>query len=224
MSQPNPSYSDGLQAVTALSVFCYNNGATYITYDGDPGEDATVKQFTDSNMEPLGSDTRTGFRSGTLNLQYTLASDELPGATNLMRPGFIMSFRNRYYVAGAVKPKVVKNDVIKFSVTVLELQNPFVGNLLTTLGQQKVASINANANTTVNCVATGARTNAVVTYTVETYATPGSSPPAGISINVNTGLLTANVVAGAYDVRVVVADNLAGDVHYGWGRYTPTAA
>ncbi len=222
MPQPNPNYLDGLQAVTSLSVFCYNNSATYMCYDGDPSINANQTEFSDSDKAPLGSFTNAGFRKGTLNLQYNLAADELPGATNLMQPGFIVSFRNRYYVVGTPSEKVVKNDVIKFSVAVLELQNPFISALLTALGQQKTANINANLNTTVNCVATGARTNAVVSYTVETY--PSGAAPAGVSVNANTGVLTVNVGAGAIDLRVIAADTLAGDVHYGWGRYTATAA
>lgn len=224
MSQPNPSYADGLQGVTDLTVYCYNNDTTYITYDGDPGEEATLKEYTDSNEEPLGSDTRVGFRKGTLNLQYELTTDELPGATRLMRPAFIVKFRNRYYVAGAVKPKVIKNDVIKFSVEVTELQNPFIPILLTTLGQQKKANINANIATTVNASATGARTGAAVTYTVETFSNVGGAAPAGVSINANTGVMTVNVAAGTADIRVVATDTLDGNAHLGWGRYTATAA
>lgn len=222
MPQPNPSYADGLQAVTSLSVYCYNNGATYMCYDGDPSIQANQKEFTDSDLAPLGSFTNAGFRKGTLNLQYTLAADELPGAANLMQPGFIISFRDRYYVVGTPSEKVVKNDVIKFSVGVLELQNPFISALLTVLGQQKTANINANLATTVNCVATGNRTNSVVTYSVESY--PSGAAPSGVSINANTGVLTVNVAASTIDLRVIAADTLNGDVHYGWGRYTATAA
>lgn len=225
MPQPVPHYTDGLQAVTDLSVFCYNNSSTYLCYDGDPGEEATQKEFTDSNMQPLGSDTETGFRKGSLNLQYTLAADELQTDADQMRPGFILSFRGRYFVTGPVKPKIVKNDVIKFSVAVLELQNPFIGNLLsTTYGQQKVANINANIATTVNCAALNNRVGGPVTYNVETYGTPGSSPPSGVSIAAN-GLLTVNVAAGTIDVLVKATDTLTGqNTNVGWGRYTATAA
>lgn len=224
MPQPNPQYIDGLQATTDLSVFCYNNSATYMCYDGDPSIQANQTEFADSDKAPLGSFTNAGFRKGTLNLQYTLATDELVGATNLMQPGFIISFRGRYYVAGTPSEKVVKNEVIKFSVAVLELQNPFISALLTSLGQQKKANINANVLSNVNCAATGGRTGTTLTYAAETYATPGSAAPSGVTINSTTGLLTLNVAAGTPDIRVVVTDNLAGDLHYGWGRYTPTAA
>jgi len=224
MSQPNPRYSDGIQGVTELSVFCYNNSVTYICYDGDPSEDGVQKLWTDSNMEPLGSDNRTGFRKGTLNLQYTLATDELNSSANQMRPGYVVSFRARYFVTGKIGSKVVKNDVIKFSVEVTELQNPFIPNLLTTLGQQKKASINANTNTTVNCVAIAARSNGTLTYTVEQYNTAGLAV-SGISINVNTGILTANISAGTVDIRVLATDTLTGEnTQVGFGRYTPTAA
>jgi hypothetical protein len=230
MPQSNPQYLDGLQAVNTLSVYCYNNAATYMCFDGDPSIQANQTEFADSDNAPLGSFTNAGFRKGTLNLQYNLATDELPGATNLMQPGFILSFRGRYYVAGTPTENVVKNDVIKFSVAVLELQNPFIANLLSTLGQQVKVNINANINTTVNCVATGARTGSTVTYTVETFATPGSAAPSGVTINANTGVLTLNVTAGAYDVRVIALDTSPDSalpdsirLHYGWGRYTPTA-
>ena len=225
MPTPNTSYTDGLQATTVLSVFCYNNSATYITYDGDPGQESTQKEFTNADMEPLGSDTRTGFRKGTLNLQYTLAVDELPGAANQMHPGFIVSFRGRYYVVGNVKPKVVKNEVIKFSVAVLELQNPFIPGLLSTLGQQLTRSVNVNTANTVNAAAIANRTNSVLTYSVEMWNAPGTAAPAGITINSTTGTLTVNAIAGSYDVRVIATDTLTGyDVNYGQGRYTPTVA
>ena len=223
MSNPNPNYQDGLQAVTLLSVFCYNNSATYLCYDGNPAENATVKEFTDSDMQPLGSNTQTGFRKGTLNLQYNLATDEQPGATNLLRPGFVVSFRSRYYVVGQVSPAIKKNDVIKFSAAVTELQNPFIGNLLSSVGQQLVANINANTNATVNCAALNNRVGGAVTYSLETYGTPGTVSPSG-SIAAN-GLLTLNVTAGAYDLRVIATDTVAGKItQYGWGRYTATAA
>jgi hypothetical protein len=228
MSQPNPNYNDGLNAVTILAVYCYNNQATYMCFDGNPAENATVKEFADSDMQPLGSNTQPGFRKGTLNLQYDLATDEANSTSataKIMRPGFIVSFRSRYYVVGTPSPAVKKNDVIKFSVTVLELQNPFIAALLTTLGQQKVASINANVAANVSCVAIAARSGGTLTYSAETFATPGSSPPAGVTINANTGVLTVNIAAGSVDVRVVATDTLTGqNTQYGWGRYTPTAA
>jgi hypothetical protein len=219
-----PKYSDGLQATTELSVLCYNNNTTYLCYDGDPSESATQKEWTDSDMSPIGSDTRVGFRKGTINLQYNLAVDEAPGSANLVRPGYVISFRSRFYVCGEPKTKIIKNDVIKFAVTVLEIQNPIIPNLLTTIGQQKTANINANVAATVNCAAIGTRTGANVTYSLESFATQGSAAPAGISIAAN-GLLTANVGAGAYDVRVIAIDTLAGQsTQYGQGRYTPTAS
>lgn len=224
MPSPFTSYTDGIQATSVLSVYCYNNAASYITFDGDPGQESTQKEFTNSDMEPLGSDTRTGFRKGTLNLQYTLQTDELPGATNLMQPGFIVSFRSRYYVVGNVKPKVVKNDVIKFSVAVLELQNPFIPGLLSTLGQQLTRTgLTANTANTVNAAAIGNRTNSVLTYSVEQWNAPGTAASAGITINATTGTLTVNAISGSYDTRVIAIDTLTGyDVNRGQGRYTAT--
>lgn len=224
MSQPNPRYTDGLQAVTDLSVLCYNNSVTYLCADGDPGEEGVQKLFTDTDEQPLGSDNRTGFRVGTLNLQYTLAADELQSSANQMRPGYVVKFRDRFYVTGKVSPKVVKNEVIKFSVAVTELQNPFISALVSTLGQQKKANINANLNTTVNCAANVMRSGGTVTYSVEQFNTAGLAV-SGVSINVNTGVLTVNIAAGTVDLRVLATDTLAGEnTQVGFGRYTPTAA
>ncbi len=136
MAYPNPSYADGLNAVIALSVLCYNNGVTYMTYDGDPSAGGLLTDLTNSDKQEIGSVTYQGPRKGTLNLQYKLATDESPASANQFLPAYILSFRGRYYVAGKVGPKVTKNDVIRFSVEVTELQNPFIANLLTTLGQQ----------------------------------------------------------------------------------------
>ncbi len=227
---PNPSYTDGLSQVVTLSVYCYNNGATYTTYSGDPSEGAQKFEARNSDNQLIGSVTFIDGRQGTLNCQYTLIGDEAPGATNLLRPGYIVAFRQRFYVVGAVKTPIEKNQIIKFSAEVTELQNPFVPNLLTVLGQQKsVIQANAGLPITQSCAAAGTRTTATVAYTVETFATPGSAAPTGITINPSTGLLTiANTVsAGVYDVRVVVSDTVAlpdgtSQVIYGFGRYTIT--
>lgn len=223
MSQPNPRYDDGLQGTTTLSVYCYNNAQTYMCHDGDPGEDSTQIEWTDSDNGPLGSSTVTSFRKGTLNLQYTLIADELQSSANQIRPGYIVSFRARYYVCGNVKPKVVKNDVIKFSVAVMELQNPFIANLLTTLGQQKKVSLTANVANTINCNAIAARSNGTLSYSVESFNTAGLAV-SGVTINANTGVLTVNIPASTVDVRVIATDTLDGNTQVGFGRYTPTAA
>jgi hypothetical protein len=221
MSQPNPRYADGLQAVTDLVAYCYNNAVTYMCYDGDPSEDGVQKLWTDSNEEPLGSDNRTGFRVGTLNLQYTLAADELQSSATQMRPAYVILFRNRFYVTGKVTNKVVKNDVIKFSVAVTELQNPFISALVSTLGQLKRANINANIAATLSCAANVMRSGGSVTYAVTQYNTGDAI--SGVSIASN-GLLTINVAAGALDLRVTATDTLSGEpTMVGFGRYQPTA-
>lgn len=225
---PNPSYTDGLSQVVALSVYCYNNGATYITYNGDPSEGAQRFEARNSNNQLIGSVTFIDGRVGTLNCQYQLIEDELPGATNLLRPGFIVSFRNRFYAVGAVKTPIVKNEIIKFSAEVTELQNPFIPLLLTVLGQQKVTTIaNSSLPTTQSAAASGTRSGATVGYTLETFATPGAAAPAGITINAATGLITVadTVLAGTYDVRAIVTDTVnlpegGTDVLKGWGRFT----
>ena len=165
---------------------------------------------------------QTGFRKGSLTLQYNLATDEQPAAANIVRPGFIVSFRNRYYVVGQVSIPVKKNDVIKFTVAVTELQNPFIGGLLSNIGQQTIATINVNVATNVNCAALNNRAGGNVNYTLENFQSPGVVANIG-SIAAN-GLLTINTnIVGTFDIRVVATDTLAGSLNgYGWGRYTVT--
>jgi hypothetical protein len=223
---PQPSYVDGLSQVVALSVYCYNNGATYMTYNGDPSPGAAQTENRNSDAQRIGSVTYIDGRSGNLAMQYNLATDEVPGAANLLQPGFIVSFRGRFYVLGEVKQPIVKNDVIKISAAVIELENPFVPLLLSTLGQQKFTQGAAPYTGTISAAGSNTRSGATVAYTLETFATPGSSPPAGISINASSGLITATgLSAGTYDVRAIVADtitlrDLTSNTIYGWGRWT----
>lgn len=225
MPYPNVNYTDGLQAVIALSVYCYNNGATYMTYSGDPSHGAAQTLLQNSDKQFIGSVTYIDGRKGTLNCQYALATDETSSSANQLKPTFIVSFRGRFYVLGEVKTPITKNDVIKFSAPITELQNPFIAGLLSTLGHQFKETFASGGSHTISCAATGTRSGATVSYTVETFATPLSSAPSGISINSSTGLLTVadTVTAGTYDVRVVVKDDIGdGAPLYGFGRYTPT--
>ena len=226
MAYPKTAYVDGLSQAIAVSAYCYNNGQTYITYDGDPSATSSKTDATDSDKRRIGSVVLNTGREGTLNLQYTLQKDELPNSANLLRPGYILSFRNRFYVLGDPKVKVLKNEAIKFSAAVTELVNPFIPSLLSVLGQQYAPA--ASVSHTLSCVASGTRTGATVVYSVESFATPGSSAPTGVTINAATGLLTfAAVAAGVQDVRVIAADTVTladgtTDTVYGFGRYTPT--
>jgi hypothetical protein len=225
MSYPNPFYVDGLQSVVSLSVYCYNNSATYMTYSGDPSSGSAQTLLQNSDKQFIGSVTYIDGRKGTLNCQYQLATDEQPGSANELKGGYIVQFRGRFYVVSDVKTPITKNDVIKFSATITELQNPFIAGLLSTLGQQFKETIASGGSHTVSCAATGKRTGATLTYSVETFATPGAAAPSGFTINSSTGLLTVDntVTAGTYDVRVVVKDDIGdGNPCYGFGRYTPT--
>ncbi len=228
MPYPNPSYVDGLQAVVALSVYCYNNGLTYMTYNGDPSLAAAQTDLKNSDNQLIGSVTYIDGRKGTLALQYNLATDEAPSSANEIKPTYIVSFRGRFYVVGNVKTPVVKNDVIKMTCDVTELQNPFVPILLSLLGQQlrRTAATGALPITEAGA-ASNTRTGATLVYTVETFATPGSAAPAGITVNSSSGLITVanTVTAGTYDVRLVVADTVTdaagvSNTIYGFGRYT----
>lgn len=226
---PNPSYVDGLQAVVALSVYCYNNAATYMTYSGDPKLGAAQTEIKNSDQQQIGSVTyQGGARKGTLNLQYALATDETPGAANLLLPGYIVSFRGRYYVVGEVGTPIVKNEAIKLAVAVTELCAPFMAVLLSTLGQQLYSTFAASAGSTKSAAATGSRTGSTLLYSLETFGTPGSAAPTGFSISTSTGLITAAAgvpSAGTYDLRAVVrdrvtlADGTTDDV-YAFGRWT----
>lgn len=227
---PNPSYQDGLKQVVDLSVYCYNNGATYTTYNGDPSEGAQVVEARNSNNQLEGSTTFVDARKGTINCQYTLTADELPGATNMLRPGFIVSFRQRFYVVGPMKSPIVKNEIIKFSFEATELQNPFIPLLLTTLGQQKSLVVaSGSLPTTQDASASGLRSGATVAYSIETFSPEGSAAPAGITINASSGVVTIadTVTAGTYDLRIVCSDTKAKpeggtDVVKGFGRLTVT--
>lgn len=222
---PNISYDDGLQAVVALSVYCYNNGKTYMTYTGNPAVGAAQTELRNSDNQLIGSVTYIDGRKGSLSLQYALASDET-SATVELKPSYIVSFRGRFYVCGAVTPTIAKNNVVKFSVAVVELQSPFIPILLTTAtGQQLATTHAASSSYTVACAATGTRTGAVLTYSGELFSTPGSALPSGITISSTTGVLTVNAIAGTYDLRIIVQDVVTlpdgtTDTVYGWGRYT----
>lgn len=227
---PNLNYSDGVAQVVALSVYCYNNLATFTTYSGDPSEGAMVKEARNSDEQLIGSVTFIDGRKGTLNCQYTVTADELPGAVNLLRPSYIVSFRGRFYVVGEVKTPIVKNEVIKFSAAVTELQNPFIPLLLTSLGQQKLQTATViSLPRTQSAAAAGTRAGATLAYSLETFATPGAAAPAGITISATTGLITVanTVTVGTYDVRVLVTDTVTlpeggTNVITGQGRYTIT--
>lgn len=224
---PNLLYVDGLQAVVQLSVYCYNNGKTYMTYTGNPAVGAAQTESRNSDNQLIGSVTYIDGRKGTLNLQYNLAADELPGNVNEVLPTFILSFRGRYYVAGAVSPTIAKNNVIKFTVAVTELETPFIPNLISIRGQQLVATHAAMSSYTVACAASGTRPGAVLVYSGELFSTPGSALPAGMTVDATTGVLTINSAAGTYDLRIICADTITNpdgttDTVYGFGRYTVT--
>lgn len=227
---PNPLYQDGMSQVVDLSVYCYNNGATYTTYNGDPSPGAQVFEARNSDNQLIGSTTFGDARKGTINCQYTLTADELPGATNSLHPGYIVGFRNRFYVVGPMKEPVVKNEIIKFSFEATELQNPFVAGLLTVLGQQKSTIMAVGGlPTTVDCSATGTRSGATVAYSLQTFRPEGTAAPSGASINSSSGLLTlaAPLTVGTYDLRIIVTDTKAlpeggTDVLKGFGRLTLT--
>jgi hypothetical protein len=217
-----------LTQVVDLSVYCYNNGAQYITYSGDPSEGAQVFEARNSNNQLIGSTTFIDGRKGSINCQYTLIADELPGAANMLRPGYIVSFRNRFYVVGPMKTPIQKNEIIKFSFEVSELQNPFIPELLTTLGQQLAVTLaTGDLPDTIDCAASGTRSGSTVTYSAENFAVEGAAAPTGITINSSTGVLTIGALTaqGYNDVRVIVTDvktlpDGTTDTLKGWGRAT----
>lgn len=194
MPTPIPSYADGLTAITDLAAVCLNNGKTYICFDGDPSESAEQKKFVNQNGNLLGSVTNVGPEEGTLNLQLALVSDPLP------RPGFIFSFRGKYYVAGKVSPKYVQNGEVKFSVGVLICANPVISTLLSTDGQLKtVALSNGAPMTQIDCEAVNAAAGS------QTWA--ATNLPTGVTINVSTGIISGTPsVTGTFNITVTCTD------------------
>jgi hypothetical protein len=194
MSTPIPSYADGITAITDLSAVCLNNSKTYICFDGDPGEGAEQKRFTNQNGNLIGSVTHNAAEEGTLNLQLTLSTDPLP------RPGYVILFRSKYYVVGKVSPKFVQNGEVKFSVAVLVVANPIISTLLSTVGQLKEVNWTEDAAiTAINCAAVNAAAGSL------TWAMSGA--PAGVSINAGTGAITGTPTeAGVFNITVTVTD------------------
>jgi hypothetical protein len=228
MPYPQKVYQDGRSQVVQLFIYCFNNLKTYTTYDGDPSEGAQVSESRNSDNVLIGSVTFGDARKGTINCQYELIGDELPGSANQLHPGYIISFRQRFYVVGPMKVPIVKNGIIKFSFEATELQSPFCPALLSLLGQQLLETEAAGSlPVTVDGSASNILAGAAVVYTLESYATEGAAAPAGITINASTGVITiANTVsAGTYDVRAVVTETITlpegGTVsRVGWGRLT----
>jgi hypothetical protein len=228
MPYPLPNYQDGLNQVVELSVFCWNNGKTYTTYNGDPSLGAQVFEARDSNNVLIGSVTFADARKGTLNCQYTLTADELQSSENMLQPGYVVGFRQRIYVLGPMKVPVVKNEIIKFSAEATELQNPFIPELLSIIGQQKVETI-ASGSLPENYDGSAGNIlpGATAVYSLESFATEGAAAPAGFSINSSTGEITVanTVTAGTYDIRVICTATSTkpegGTIdRKGWGRLT----
>lgn len=223
---PNASYVDGLQAVVALSVYNYNTGKVYMTYSGNPAVGAAQTELRNSDNQLIGSVTYIDGRKGTVNCQYDLAADEVSALVEV-KPDHIISFRGRFYVVGAVTPSVTKNNVIKFSFAVTELQNPFIPLLLSLLGQQLARSQAHASGFTQSAAASGTRIGSTLVYSLETFATPGSAAPTNFTISPSTGLITydGSGIAGAYDMRVICADTVTlpdgtTNTIYGFGRFT----
>jgi hypothetical protein len=228
MPYPQKVYQDGRSQVVQLFIYCFNNQKTYTTYDGDPSEGAQVSESRNSDNVLIGSVTFGDARKGTINCQYELIGDELPNSPNQLYPGYIISFRQRFYVVGPMKVPITKNGIIKFSFEATELQNPFFPGLLSLLGQQlKVTAATADLPDTADGAASNILPGAAVAYTLESYAVEGAAAPAGFSIHASTGVITiANTVtAGIYDVRAVATETITlpegGTVtRTGWGRLT----
>ena len=196
-----PSYQDGLTALSQLTATCLNNGVTYITFDADHSEEGVQKRFSDQNGGALGSDTRVGWKSGTVNMQLALASDVMP------RPSFIFLVDSEYFVAGNIGKKLVSNQEVKFSASVLKVVNPIVTSLLSSDGQFKALSLVISVSMTSfpNTAVNGTGT---LTWTA-------TGLPAGVTISSSTGALTGTpTVAGTYEAKITVTDS-KGKAGYG---------
>ncbi len=210
---PKISYQDGdiAAAAEALSVYCYNNATTYSSDSADPSPTVVRAETTNSNGQVTGSTNFINQRVGTINLTYDSITDELDGATKQLLPTYIVSFRGRYYVLGAVSTPITKGEAVTVAAEVSELQNPMIPELLSTLGQQKgVTYATGDLPQTYDVSAVNTRAGAAVVFTVEDWDNPGEAAPTGVTINSSTGLITvANTAAvGVNDVRVIATDTV----------------
>jgi hypothetical protein len=209
---PNVSYQDGdiAAAASAMAVYCYNNGQTYSSDSADPSLQSVRTETRNSNGQLTGSVTYIDARAGTVNFTYDSISDELDGSGKEMKPGYVVSFRGRFYVVGNISSPITKGEAVTVAAEVLELQNPMIPELLSLLGQQKEWTFAVGAlPETLDLSAVNTRTGAVVTFSIENWDSPGDAV-AGVSINSSTGVVTiaSPATTGTLDLRVIATDTV----------------
>lgn len=225
MSSPitsNPTFTDGIAAITDSLVTCLNNSVDYIYSDDGIGEKAMHVAHDNPAGEAIGSHTQaTGRYEGPISLQLLNASDALP------RPGYVLTFRSGYYIiSGDIGPSRKKDDVVRIKPNVVQAINPVITTLLSTDGQMasssKAGASSTFANTVANTRAGGTGTWALVAWTEE-Y--PVAAVPSGLTISSSTGLITLNTVsAGTYYLKITYTEVVTGKPnHVGVGHLILTA-
>lgn len=202
----NPQFQDGVAAITEGIVSCLNNSVDYLYADDAIGETALHMEHDNPAGEALGSHTQaTGRYKGPMSLQLLEADDLLP------RPGYVLSFRGKYYViSGDIGPALKRNDVIRIKPPVTQAVNPVINSLLSTDGQVKAASV-AGADGTVANTVVNTRSGATGAWSLSAWTSeyPSATVPAEITINSSSGLITcASADAGTYYLKATYTETL----------------
>jgi hypothetical protein len=200
-----PTFNDGINADLTLTARNLNLGVDYVSADADIEETVIEKDVTDVDGNVIGGSTKTSIRSGSLNCQYDLETDEKDGDPKNVRAAHVWLFRGRYYRGGAVKSKLKRAEAITFSVGVKELQNP-LPNLLSAAGQVATDTKASGSAYAKNVTALNVRTGATLSWALE-------DAPSGMVISgTTTGAISwPTPVAGTYTVKVKCTDTLAGE-------------
>lgn len=223
--QTDPKFTDGRSSTLDPILECLNiagNGTTYLRYEylsDTIDREAKEIEHADADGSPLGSDTREGFKKGSINLQLTFASD------TVARPGHIIHLatgdEDEYYIAGKFGRARTRNDIVKGALAVKKAYNPIIVTLLTeAYGQRRSFTQAAGALTGTPAAAmstVNTRTGSTLAYALA--AIPGGTVPGWLSISSSTGALSGTAVAGTHEFDIVVTETLSGEeTRKGFGR------
>ena len=217
--QTDPKYTDGRSAILDPILECLNiagSGTTYQRYEylsDTIDREAIVKEHSDADGSPLGSDTREGHAKGVINLQLTYASDTIARPAHIIHLNTTGDGADEYFVAGKFGRARTRNDIVKGSLQVEKVYNPIIVTLLTeAYGQRRsftqaagsLTGTPAAALTTVNT-----RTGSTLAYSLAAVA--GYALPGWLSISSSTGALSGTAVAGTFEFDIVVTETLTGE-------------
>lgn len=200
-----PTFNDGINADLTLTARNLNLGVDYVAPDADIDESVIETDVADVDGNIIGGSSSTSIRTGTLNCQYDLETDEKDGDPKNVRSAHVWLFRGRYYRGGAVKTKLKRKETITFSLGVKELQNP-LPNLLSAAGQFATDTKASGSAYNKNVTAVNTRTGCTLSWALE-------DAPSGMVISgTTTGAISwPTPVAGTYTVKVKCTDTLNGE-------------